>query len=102
MSRLDNRTILQLHPLAQTLRKKCRESKASTWSFLAQGAGVKAFLLGKWFRRGYCYIDTMQVEQAQFDEWASNRVSPECAEGDGWVASMIYDFYALVPPPEED
>jgi len=70
-------------------------------AFLAQGAGAQSFLLGIWFRRGYCYAGEMQVDQDQYTEWEEARVAPECP-GDGFVNSMIFDFYAIEPPVEEE
>merc|ERR1719324_1559072 len=61
---------------------------AETCSYLAQGAGAQAFLLGVWFRRGYCYAGEMSVDTAQYNEWQENRVSPPCPSE--WVNSMIY------------
>jgi len=64
-------------------------------AFLAQGAAAQSFLLGSWFRRGYCYAGTMQVDSAQYTAWTGAREEPEC-DG-GWISSMIYDFYAMEP-----
>merc|ERR1719163_2601729 len=36
---------------------------------LAQGAGAQTFLLGIWFRRGYCYAGEMTVDTAQYQAW---------------------------------
>jgi len=68
-------------------------------AFLAQGAGAQSFLLGTWFRRGYCYAGQMTVDDAQYTSWQANRVAPECA--DGWTNSMIFDFYAMEPISED-
>jgi hypothetical protein len=75
---------------------------AEACSALAQGAGAHSFLLGTWFRRGYCYLGTIDVDESQYQTWEENRVNPECDVGDGWVPSMIFDFYALEPPATED
>merc|ERR1719460_279195 len=64
-------------------------------AFLAQGAGAQSFLLGIWFRRGYCYAGVMEVSEAQYEEWEAARVSPACPSE--WVNSMIFDFYAIEP-----
>jgi len=66
-------------------------------AFLAQGAGVQSFLLGIWFRRGYCYAGGMEVDSAQYETWsaAATRANPECPST--WVNSMIFDFYAMEP-----
>jgi len=64
-------------------------------AFLAQGAGAQSFLLGIWFRRGYCYAGQMNVDSAQYETWSSGRAAPECP--DGWTNSMIFDFYAMEP-----
>ena len=68
---------------------------AEACAFLAQGAGAQSFLLGIWFRRGYCYAGQMQVDSAQYTTWNGGRAEPECP--DGWTNSMIFDFYAMEP-----
>jgi len=68
---------------------------AESCAFLAQGAGVQSFILGTWFRKGYCYAGEMAVDTAQYDEWNGAKVNPSCP--DGWTNSMIYDFYAIAP-----
>jgi len=73
---------------------------ADACAFLAQGAGVQSFLLGIWFRRGYCYAGEMQVNSAQYTTWSGARATPEC-DG-GWTNSMIFDFYAMEPMPDTD
>jgi len=70
---------------------------ASTCSYLAQGTGAQAFLLGAWFRRGYCYASSLAVDQAQFTAWEQNRVEPACSAPDGWTTSKLFDFYAMAP-----
>lgn len=73
---------------------------AAACAALAEGAGVSAFLLGTWFRRGYCYASELEVTPALWSEYANNRVEPPCNTGGGWIASQIFDFYALAPPAE--
>jgi hypothetical protein len=68
-------------------------------AFLAQGAGAESFLLGIWFRRGYCYAGEMTVDSPQYESWSSERVSPACPTD--WVNSMIFDFYAMEPLQED-
>jgi len=68
-------------------------------AFLAQGAGAQSFLVGIWFRRGYCYAGDMEVPEAQYEEWEANRVTPPCPTE--WVESMIFDFYAIEPIAED-
>jgi len=68
-------------------------------AFLAQGAGAESFLLGIWFRRGYCYAGEMTVDSPQYESWSSERVSPACPTE--WVNSMIFDFYAMEPLQED-
>merc|ERR1719333_1602835 len=63
---------------------------AEACAFLAQGAGATSFLLGTWFRRGYCYLGQMEVSEDQYNTWNENRVSPTCDPA--WTPSMIYDF----------
>jgi hypothetical protein len=60
---------------------------------LATGAGKTSFVLGAFFRRGWCYGGSMEVSQEQYVEWQNNKVNPTCA--DGWKSSMLYDFYAI-------
>jgi len=62
---------------------------------LAQGAGAQTFLLGIWFRRGYCYAGVMTVDTEQYESWAGERVDPACSTE--WVNSQIFDFYAIEP-----
>merc|ERR1719386_70119 len=73
---------------------------AEKCAYLAQGAGVQSFLLGIWFRRGYCYAGEMQVNSEQYSTWSGGRASPACP--DGWTNSMIFDFYAMEPMPATD
>ena len=68
-------------------------------AFLSQGAGAQSFLLGIWFRRGYCYAGEMTVDTTQYDAWSGDKVAPACP--DGWTNSMIFDFYAMEPIPED-
>merc|ERR1719502_2190688 len=68
-------------------------------AFLANGAGAESFLLGTWFRRGYCYAGVMTVDAAQYDSWQAERVNPACPTD--WVSSMIFDFYAMEPVRED-
>jgi hypothetical protein len=70
---------------------------AASCSYLAQGAGAHAFLLGAWFRRGYCYTSPMVVDEAQFQAWDASRIEPECDAPDGWTTSKLFDFYAMAP-----
>lgn len=70
---------------------------AATCSYLAQGAGSQAFLLGAWFRRGYCYSSPMAVDEEQFTAWDANRIEPACSAADGWTTSKLFDFYAMAP-----
>jgi len=67
-------------------------------AFLAQGAGAESFLLGIWFRRGYCYAGEMTVDSPQYESWEDDRVNPSCPSD--WVNSMIFDFYAMEPIQE--
>jgi len=67
-------------------------------AFLAQGSGAQSFLLGIWFRRGYCYAGVMEVAESQYEEWEAARVTPACPTD--WVNSMIFDFYAIEPISE--
>lgn len=64
---------------------------------LAQGSGSQAFLLGTWFRRGYCYASSLTVDAMLYEEWEEERVNPECHTENGWTNSMIYDYYAIMP-----
>jgi len=75
-------------------------ANAEGCAFLAQGAGAQSFLLGIWFRRGYCYAGVMTVDHDQYEEWEAARVNPECGLGDGFVNSRIFDFYAMEPVSE--
>lgn len=70
---------------------------AAGCAYLAQGAGSSAFLLGTWFRRGYCYTSPLAVDADTYRGWESDRVTPACSAVDGWTQSQLYDFYALEP-----
>lgn len=70
---------------------------AASCSYLTQGAGESAFLLGAWFRRGYCYASTMHVDQDTYAEWEENRIEPQCYADSGWTRSKLFDFYAITP-----
>jgi hypothetical protein len=79
---------------------------AEACAMLAEGAGAQTFLLGIWFRRGYCYAGVMEMTHDQYEEWEGGRIDPECPLGDrntnnGFTNSLIFDFYAIEPPPEE-
>jgi len=74
-------------------------SGADACAALAQGAGAQSFLLGIWFRRGYCYAGVMTVDTAQYEAWEGERVDPACPTE--WVNSMIFDFYAIEPLAED-
>lgn len=67
---------------------------------LAQGAGAQSFILGIGFARGKCYKGSIPVDQALWDKWEGERVSPECAEGEGWKGTTLFDFYAIKPLEE--
>jgi len=79
----------------QLLSKDVQDAEGC--SYLAQGAGAQAFLLGAWFRRGYCYTSPMAVDEAQFQAWDAARIDPQCSAPDGWTTSKLFDFYALAP-----
>jgi len=72
-------------------------SDEETCSYLARGMEAQSFLLGVWFRRGYCYTSPTLVDAAQFTAWEANRVDPACSAADGWTTSKLFDFYALSP-----
>jgi len=72
---------------------------AEVCAFLAQGAGAQSFLLGIWFRRGYCYAGEMAVDVAQYDAWQGDRVNPACPTE--WTESTSFDFYAMEPLRED-
>jgi hypothetical protein len=67
---------------------------------LAQGAGAQTFVLGIGFARGKCFKGTIPVDDALWDKWEAERMSPECAEKDGWLSSALFDFYAIKPMEE--
>jgi len=71
---------------------------------LASGAGKHSFMLGIWFRKGYCIGGTMEVTEAQYREWGTpaGKADPKCTDGDGWKSSMIFDFYAMEPAVMKD
>merc|ERR1719420_1927160 len=64
---------------------------------LASGASKQSFLLGAFFRRGWCIGGTMDVSVDQYKEWSSSegKKQPQCTVGDGWHSSQLFDFYAV-------
>jgi len=72
---------------------------AASCAALTEGAGAQSFLLGIWFRRGYCYTGAMSVDNSQYQTWEGEKVSPGCPTE--WVNSMIFDFYAIKPLAED-
>merc|ERR1719443_1865158 len=62
---------------------------------LAEGAGFRAFSLGKSFLRGHCYGETLSVSKELLARWARHRADPPCLETGSWVADANTDFYAL-------
>ena len=70
---------------------------------LVAGAGGQSFILGAFFKRGWCYKGTMDVDLNQWNEWHGKeaRVNPNCNIGEGWASSMLFDFYAMEPIAEE-
>jgi len=70
---------------------------------LVAGAVGQSFLLGVSFKRGTCIKGTMEVNHDQWNKWHEKgaRVDPPCDVGDGWKASMLFDFYAMEPVSEE-
>jgi len=73
---------------------------ADACAALAAGAGKQSFLLGAFFRRGWCIGGTMEVTSDQYAEWATKngKANPTCPSG--WKSSMLFDFYALEPLAE--
>lgn len=71
---------------------------------LASGAGKQSFLLGAFFRRGWCIGGTMEVNVDQYKEWSSqeSKKDPKCTLGEGWKSSMLFDFYAVEPVGMKD
>jgi len=76
-------------------------SGADACAALALGNGHQSFILGTWFRRGYCYAGTMTAEEvsAQYAGWQADRAAPTCSAGSNtaFTNSMIFDFYAMEP-----
>jgi len=71
---------------------------------LVSGAGGQSFMLGVSFARGKCYLGTMEVNDAQWNEWQGKtaRVDPACNVGEGWKSSTLFDFYAMEPISEKE
>jgi len=75
---------------------------------LAAGAGAGSFLLGAFFRRGWCIAGTFRADAAAYKKWLepNSRVNPECPQVDGvggeWKSSMLYDFYVMEPVGMKD
>jgi len=69
---------------------------AEACAALATGSRCESFMLGTWFRRGYCWCSSQLVDAEQAQEWESNCVNPTCPDG-AKIESMIMDYYAMVP-----
>jgi len=87
----------------QLLSREVADAQAC--AYLAQGqvtGGVpcSSFLLGTWFRKGYCYCSSQEVDATVFADFDTNRVNPTCPS-DGYVPSLIFDYYALAPPQQD-
>jgi len=79
---------------ANLLGKKVQDAAAC--AALASGAQAQSFILGAFFRRGWCYGGSMKVDAAQYKKWQATKANPDCATK--WRSSMLYDFYAMEPP----
>ena len=79
-------------------------NNAEQCAALASGAGQHSFLLGSFFRSGWCIGGSMEVTEAQYKEWGTSagKADPKCTEGDGWKSSMLFDFYAMEPAVMKD
>jgi len=80
-----------------TLLSMDKKNDAEKCAALASGAGAKAFVLGTWFRRGWCYVADVSCDEAQYNTWQNEKVNPVCNEDGGWKSSMLFDFYAMKP-----
>merc|ERR1719443_2899308 len=62
-------------------------SSAEACAALAGGAGKHSFMLGAFFRRGWCIGGTMEVSEDQYKEWSSpeGKANPTCSLGEGWA-----------------
>jgi len=70
---------------------------AEACAALAIGAKKTSFLLGNFFRRGWCIGGTFDVSSEQYKTWQADKVNPTCPADGGWSSSMLYDFYACEP-----
>lgn len=70
-------------------------NSAESCAALAQGAGCSDFIMGTFFRRGWCYCGDMKVDTAQYKDWQEHKINPECPTG--WKSSMLYDFWMIEP-----
>jgi len=75
-------------------------TNAEACAALASGAGKSTFLLGAFFRRGWCIAGSMKIDTNQYKAWQKNKEDPECS--DGWKNSMLYDFYAIEPVADKN
>jgi len=72
---------------------------------LAQGRGAPCFVLGVFFKKGWCLecsLSATDVTEQQFQKWQANKIDPDCKFGKGWQSSMFYDFYAMEPAGSRD
>jgi hypothetical protein len=75
-------------------------TNAQACAALAVGASKSSFLLGTFFRRGWCIGGTMDVDRKQYQTWQKNKEDPKCPTD--WKSSMLYDFYAVEPVGTKD
>jgi len=71
---------------------------------LAAGSAKQSFMLGAFFRRGWCIGGTMEVSVDQYKEWMTDegKANPTCDVGEGWSSSQLFDFYAVEPVAMKD
>jgi len=86
--------------LRSNILSKLRTNDAAKCAALTSGAKGHAFILGAFFRRGWCIKSDMtasEVDTKQYQEWEKEKADPKCKIGKGWRSSMLYDFYAMEP-----
>jgi hypothetical protein len=57
----------------------------------------KAFSYGEWYKKGYCYSEHFEIDDAAIATWQMDRTNPEapCTAEGGWISNSFYDTYVL-------
>lgn len=62
----------------------------------ARQSAPNTFVLGKDYRRGWCFLGTVHATEDEYKAWESSKERPACSAGE-WKEKSLYDFYAIEP-----